>query len=113
MGCPCIFKTPPLLNLRGACSDTDMNERYTPMQGPDDETVIVLIGKYSSQIQHNASLSQWIIQDRNSNITAMTEASQHTYALGKHNWTISGDSNVCSKHKPSYTIEMKLTGCRQ
>ena len=43
----------------------------------------------------------------------MTEASQLSYALGKHNWTISGDSDECSKGQDSYTIEMKLTGCNE
>ena len=77
-----------------------------------DPTGIIMIGQLSAQIWYNASLSQWILQDMNTNITATTEASQHSFALGKHNWTISGDLNVaCSKDKPSYMIEMKLTGC--
>ena len=42
----------------------------------------------------------------------MTRASQNSYALGKHNWTISGDTYYCSEGK-DYTLEMKLTGCNK
>ena len=45
-------------------------------------------------------------------MTAWIEASQKTFALGKHNWTISGDTEKCSKGG-IYTIEIKLTGCHE
>lgn len=46
-------------------------------------------------------------------MTAVADASQLSYALGKHNWTINGDADQCSKGQQSYTIEMKLTGCKE
>ena len=82
------------------------------MQRSDDETVIAMIGRLSSQIRYNSSLSQWILHDSNSKVTAMTDASQLSYDLGKHNWTFSGDSKKCSKDGSSYKVEMKLTGCK-
>ena len=44
-------------------------------------------------------------------MTAYTTAEQETFALGKHNWTISGDVYQCSGGKP-YSRQLKLTGCR-
>ena len=41
----------------------------------------------------------------------MSRASQKSFALGKHNWTVSGDNFRCFEGK-QYTIEMKLTGCK-
>ena len=58
---------------------------YTPMQLSDG---IIMIGIMSAQIEYNSTFGQWILHDSISNITAMTEASQLSYALGKHNWTI-------------------------
>ena len=43
-------------------------------------------------------------------MTARSWASQNSYVLGEHNWTISGDNYKCSKNK-DYEIELKLTGC--
>ena len=43
-------------------------------------------------------------------MTARSSASQNSFALGKHNWTVSGDDYQCSGGN-EYTLEMKLTGC--
>ena len=109
MGCPCSYDTAPILYLRGLCPTTNINDNMFTY----DQAGMIMIGKVSSQIEYNSTLRQWILYDSNSNITARTEASQISFALGKHNWTISGDSNACSEHKESYTIEMKLSGCSQ
>ena len=103
-----------MLYLRGSCPDTNIKDvTFVPMQLQDDQTGIPMIGRVSSQLKYNSSLSQWILQDSRSNTTAMTEASQLSYALGKNNWTIRGDSIACSKDGSPYTIEMKLTGCNK
>ena len=44
------------------------------------------------------------------NMIARSRASQNSFVLGKHNWTISGDKYQCSKD--SDEIELKLTGCK-
>ena len=72
-----------------------------------------MIGPESAQLKFNSSLNKWTLQDKRSNVTAVADASQFSYALGKHNWTISGDADQCSKGQASYTIEMKLTGCKE
>ena len=73
---------------------------------------MIMVGKQSARIEYDSSLSEWVYSDPRLNVTARTRASQISYALGKHNWTISGDTYKCSKGK-DYTFEMKLTGCKE
>ena len=46
------------------------------------------------------------------NLTAILRASHMSFALGKQNWTISGDKHQCSEGN-DYTIALKLTGCQE
>ena len=62
-------------------------------------------------MRYNSSLSQWVYIDPRLNVTARSRASQKSFVLGKHNWTVSGDNYQCSKDK-EYDIELKLTGCK-
>lgn len=112
-GCPCTYDSPPLINLKGFCPDTLLeHQRYTVVQWPYDPNNIIMIGSQSAQIEYNTSLSQWMYSDPRLNLTATSRASQNSYALGKHNWTVSGDNYKCSVNK-DYTREMKLTGCNE
>ena len=111
-GCICEYEDPPILHLRGFCSGTLVeHERYAVMQLPNDPQKIVMIGYQSARIEHDQSHDQWVLRDSRQNITARTQAGQLSFALGKHNWTISGDRYHCSGGR-DYTIEMKLTGCK-
>ena len=78
-----------------------------------DPRDIVMTGKKNAQIKYNSTQSKWTIEDSYTNVKAMTRARHNTFALGKHNWTISGDKYDCSKGQSNYTIEMKLTGCEE
>ena len=111
MGCPCNYETLPILHLRGYClySDVDFdNEIFTPMTLNTDQAYIGWGGSISAQIWFNSELGQWVLIDKNNNIMAIADADQNSFALGKYNWTISGDSSQCS----SDIVEMKLTGCK-
>ena len=111
-GCPCTYDSPPLIHLRGFCPDTLLeNKRYTFTQSPADPNNIIMVGSHSARIQYNSSLSQWVYVDPRLNVTARSRASQNSFVLGKHNWTISGDRFQCFEGK-EYTREMKLTGCK-
>ena len=110
-GCPCTYDSPPLIHLRGFCPDTVLEHvRYTVTQFASDPNNITIVGSKSARIQYDALLSQWVYSDPRLNVTAMSRASHMSYALGKHNWTISGDKYQCNGGK-GYTIEVKLTGC--
>ena len=106
-GCICEYEDPPILHLRGFCSGTLVeHERYAVMQLPKDPQKIMMIGYQSARIEHDQSHDQWVLRDSRQNITARTQAGQLSFALGKHNWTISGDRYHCSGGR-DYTIEMK------
>ena len=112
-GCPCQYETPPLVNLRGFCPGTLVEHvRYTTTQSAIDPSNIIIVGYNGARIEYDSLLSQWILSDPRLNVTARTRASHISYALGKHNWTISGDGYQCSEGK-DYTLEMKLTGCNK
>ena len=44
------------------------------------------------------------------NATAVTNAPKDSYALGKHEWMVTGDDGLCHKGEP-YSTFLKLTGC--
>ena len=53
----------------------------------------------------------WKIEDVVSNATAVTTASLEEYALGKQEWSITGDHVNCHKGG-NYSTFLKLTGCK-
>ena len=53
----------------------------------------------------------WTIKDGVYNVTATTTAAKDGYALGRHEWFITGDHVNCHKGE-NYTTFLKLTGCQ-
>ena len=53
----------------------------------------------------------WKIEDVVSNATAVTTARLEEYALGKQEWSITGDHVNCQKGG-NYSTFLKLTGCK-
>ena len=99
-GFPCEYRTPPLIHMRGFCPDTNVEHtRYTVSQSASDPKNIIMVGRQSAKIQYDSSLSQWIYSDPRLNVTAKSRASQNSFALGKHNWTVSGDKYQCFEGK--------------
>ena len=62
----------------------------------------------SSKIYHNDM--KWTIDDDVWNATATSNAAKYSYALGKHEWLITGDDVSCHNGEP-YKTFLKLTGC--
>ena len=81
---------------------------FTPVQRPHDLRNIWFKGGLSSKIQWHGE--KWTIADDVWNVTAVTNVAYDTYALGKHEWLVSGDDLNCHKGEP-YTTFLKLTGC--
>ena len=110
--CPCTYNTLPRIHLRGFCPDTLVeHEKYTVTQSATNPTNVFMVGLHSAKIQYDSSNGQWVYSDPRLNVTARSRASRNSFALGKHNWTVSGDKYLCSKDK-DYEIELKLTGCK-
>ena len=53
---------------------------------------------------------QWRIETSFPNTTATTFAANDGFMMGKHDWTIEGDSVKCSNGK-THARKLKLTGC--
>ena len=114
--CPCNNdKLPPLLSLRGLCPSSllkttlpDLGLQFTPVQRPQDLSNIWFQGGMTSKIYFNNT--KWTIDDDVQNVTAVSNAEYNSYALGKHEWMVTGDDVSCHKGEP-YTTFFKLTGC--
>ena len=110
--------------------------RFTPVQRPDNLRNVWFKGGLSSKIElegenpDNPSTERmkWTFSDVVWNVTAFTNAPKDSFALGKWEWTVTGDSG--NRHKREdiiislssvfpffrfpgqpYTIFLKLTGC--
>ena len=81
---------------------------FTPVQRPHDLRNIWFKGGLSSKIHWHGG--KWTITDDVWNVTAVTNVAYDTYALGKHEWLVTGDDLNCHKGEP-YTTFLKLTGC--
>ena len=112
ISCPCQFETSPIINLRGVCPDSLVeHSRFTIKQLATDPANILMVGRHSARISYNSKVRQWILKDVRQNITAKTQASRRSYALGRNSWTVSGDNHKCSEGK-DYTLALKLSACK-
>ena len=105
--CPCSLPVPHL-RLRGLCPDSRIDQFYLARNDPltgflfyygTHKTIATFDGK------------KWEMLTAFFNTKASTNAKPNTFILGKHSWSISGDSEDCHLGKP-YTTELKLTGCQ-
>ena len=108
--CPCQNAEQPLLFLRGLCFYNTLDMIYTPKQLATNPNNMIILGYQTSNIQYSDSISQWILTDASSNVTAVSMASKVSYVLGKHKWTVTGDVYECHEGQP-YTTYLKLSGC--
>ena len=95
--------------LRGLCPDSDIDQAYTARNDPvtgflfyygTHKTIFTFDGK------------KWKMFTAFYNTSGSTDAKPGTFILGKHNWSISGDSEECHSGK-LYTTELKMTGCKE
>ena len=110
MSCVCQSSQQPILRLRGLCWDNAQDTQYIPKQFASNPTEQILVGNIRSQIRYNESTAQWVLTDLLASMTAVCDAPAISYALGKHEWTITNDVFLCNKGQP-YTALLKLTGC--
>ena len=85
---------------------------FSPKQLPGTPDNIIMLGVMSTRIVYNDTSSQWMLTDAKSNVTAVSRATEVSYVLGKHEWTISNDVYECGQGK-AYTAMLKLTGCKE
>ena len=114
MSCPCEYKRPPLLSLRGLCGggDSPIDNTFTPVQLPGDPNNMLLLGHEHTRIEFNETTNQWTLTDAKSTVTAISRATKVSYVLGKNTWEVTNDVYKCHKGQP-YNTQLKLTGCDQ
>ena len=115
MTCPCKYGEEPHLRMRGMCPTSSLKPLmylpvYTFKQLASDPWDIFIQGDSSTQIRYNDSSEQWVLTDARTDLRAETSASKMSYALGKHEWTVTNDVYSCSNGQP-YTTILKLSGC--
>jgi hypothetical protein len=109
-GCPCQYSQQPILLLRGLCQDSPFDNLYTHKQLAESPRDMFLVGQMTTRIRYMDSSEQWFMTDAESSVQAESRATKVSYALGKHEWTVTNDVFSCSKGQP-YTTLLKLSGC--
>ena len=83
------------LTLRGLCEYSSFDTTYTVQYSPD--SMVFYVGMERTIISYNFTLNIWTIRDvTNPSVTAVSEASFRTLAIGNIKWTITNDTK-CSK----------------
>ena len=83
---------------------------YSPKQSLSNPKTLFFVGGMSSQIHYDGNSQKWVLTDLVSKIRAETKASKESFALGKQEWTITGDHSNCHEGM-TYTTKLKLSGC--
>ena len=83
------------LTLRGLCRYSSFDTTYTVQYSPD--SMVSYIGVERTIISYNFTLNIWTMRDvTNPTVTAVSEASFRSLAIGNILWTISNDT-TCSQ----------------
>ena len=83
------------LTLRGLCRYSSFDTTYTVQYSPD--SMVSYIGVERTIISYNFTLNIWTMRDvTNPAVTAVSEASFRSLAIGNINWTINNDTK-CNK----------------
>ena len=84
----------PLLQV-SLCPLSSFDTAYTVQYSPD--SMVSYVGKVRTVISYNFSLNIWTMRDViNPNVTAVSEASLRSLAIGNINWTVTNDL-LCSR----------------
>ena len=86
-----------------------IDKYYHPMNDFSDYARLQLVGYRASAIEYDQNSKHWKLSSAiSSNISGLSHADHNTFLLGKHRWSIKGDSGCNSGE---YTGHLKLTGC--
>ena len=109
--CICDRQPLPLLRLRGLCSNwVVLDTLFQPRNHLSDFTKLSFVGMKAS-ISFDNNLQVWAMTDTVNNLTGISKASYASFTLGRHNWTIKGDTLCTGGTGSEYTTELKMSGC--
>ena len=81
------------------------------MNNLTDFTRLTLIG-LRTKFEFDKKEMTWTLTGAESNVTSISRSPQTSFTLGKHNWTIKGDTG-CSEDGAEFTAELKMSGSQE
>ena len=109
--CMCKNNPSSYLELKGICLGTSIDRYYKLINDFTDSRKQILQGLEGTSITYDNEEGMWKLDLRDSNLSAIAEASHASFTLGKQNWTIQGDMG-CNRGK-IYVTELKMSGCQE
>ena len=98
------------LTLRGLCRYSAFDTTYTVQYSPD--SMVYYVGVERTVIRYNFSLNIWTMRDvTNPSVTAVSEASLRSLAIGNIKWTISNDTTCRQGYDWANLTDLKCA-CR-
>ena len=90
--CACEKEYPVYLKMRGLCPDSNIDVFWTPQ---NRKGYFILIGIHSSVTKYDDTAIQWQLEvaGKKQNTQAISDASLHSFLLGKSNWQIVNDTD--------------------
>ena len=108
--CMCQAQPRPYLKLLGLCKETAIDFNFQPQNDKANFKKLKLMG-HSTTIEYDDTTKNWIMKIVDSNVTGKSRSSHASFTLGRHTWTIFGDTG-CNEKGSSYTKELKMSGCQ-
>ena len=111
--CMCERTPAPYLRLWGLCYNSDVQDTlYQPVNNLTDLTKLTLVS-FRTLIRFDVKDMTWVMTDAESNVTATSKSRSplNSFTLGRHNWTIKGDTGCSESGWLQYVTELKMSGC--
>ena len=105
--CLCENQPRPIIKLLGLCRESVIDRKYQPQNDVKDIERLSFVG-HSSSIEHDRKLNLWMINVVNYNVTGTSKASKLSFTLGKHTWSIVGDTGCNEDERNSYKVDLKM-----
>ena len=90
------------------CKDSKIEREYIP-QNYHVNGQLMYYGILKSRIEYGDE--GWRLRTGD-NTTAVSKARKVSFLLGKSEWLVTGESTECSGDRESFSLQLKLTGCR-
>ena len=111
--CLCESQGQMFLTMRGLCPDSNIDKYFVPHNKENDGQTLFL-GLFKTVIEYHEADNLWHLNvlGVNSMTVATSDATMHSFLLGKSKWTVTGDNVECNRGMP-YTAVLKLSGCKE
>ena len=108
--CPCNRQPMSYLKLRGLCLNSAVDTHYRSRNDRKDIRKLKFVGLGTS-IEFDDANKIWTLSVGGSNVTGTSKATHSSFMMGKHDWTVEGDTG-CNGGQ-NYVTELKMSGCSE